>query len=386
MTTVVTSNQSPYAPPPLRGGGSRSRQGPEAGGAVSPAVAPDGVITERFLQFLIPAAATVASTFGPQIGGAIGGLFGEKKAGAQVGGQLGGLLGSLGGGFNLGGLFGGRALPDGLPGEAQYPPAVPEFDFTAPLVQQCAMGCFGQITPELVDVFKQMYPEMKKLGDSSRSEVEIAAVERFWPEIAGFLTGKVAEYLPGLMQTATNAVMPLIGGREAGVYRPILTGTEAHSRWFLPVLTTVLTTVQQHLPELLSLVSGDQRASRSMNITWNDVAVNGRLREDFVRVVRQDPIGDANAVELTLQLANHLSWAKQIEVLDDNGAVVGRLHVQDARKVATQRFDANQVLANGQLVFGKAKMFGIMTPVYALATNGVEELRGQNTTCVWMAD
>lgn len=206
-------------------------------------------VTTRFLQFLIPAAATVASTFGPQIGSAVGGLFGGSagaQSGSQIGGAVGGLLGNLGGGISLGGLFGGRSmLPVGLGGEvsdgvfAQRP-----LDLTSPLVQQCTLQCLGKITPELASVLQNWYPQMQSAGDGSRAaEAEIAALERFWPELSSWVTQQVASNLPGIMKTVTSTVMPLLGTRDTAQVTPLLTGTEANARWFLPVLGSVLTTV-----------------------------------------------------------------------------------------------------------------------------------------------
>jgi hypothetical protein len=188
-TTVGVEPQ--YAPARLQRGGAGTREVQQQDAVSAPSTEE---VTTRFLQFLIPAAATVASTFGPQIGSAVGGLFGGSagaQSGSQIGGAVGGLLGNLGGGINLGGLFSGRSmLPVGLGDEvsddvfAQRP-----LDLTSPLVQQCTLQCLGKITPELASVLQNWYPQMQSAGDGSRAaEAEIAALERFWPELSSWVT------------------------------------------------------------------------------------------------------------------------------------------------------------------------------------------------------
>jgi hypothetical protein len=390
--TTPTTEKPVYGPAPVANGTGGPR------GGLPTAEAPADEVTTRFLQFLIPAAATVASTFGPQIGSAIGGLFGGSgaQAGSQIGGSIGGVLGNLGGGVNLGGLFGGRSfLPPGIfdqwnpsdQGIVQQP-----VDLTGPLVHQCTLECLGKITPGLAAQLNDMYPQMAPADEDSRSaeaaNAEIEAVERFWPQIASFLTEQVANNLPDIIKTVTSSVMPLLGTRDAAQFTPMLTGTEANARWFLPVLSTVLTTVQQTLPNLLSVLGGAPGGRpRDTGITWTDLETYGRFWDnDFIRVVGQEEIANKNNVELVLELAPHLSWAKQIQVRDDNGTVITRLHVQDATKWAEASVPADQILTNGSLLFAKAKMFGIMTGMYYLPTAGVDQLKGQRTHIRWMAD
>ncbi len=390
MTTAATDDPV-YAPSPVGQDADGTRGGP----TTAPAAPASDDVNARFLQFLIPAAATVASTFGPQIGSAIGELVGGSsggKAGGQIGGAVGNLLGGLGGGLNLGGLFGGRSfLPPDLLAQLNQTDmdgmVSPSVDFTWPMVQQCTLECFGAITPNLVTTLKNMQPELQR-GDGARAaESEIAAVERFWPQIASFLTEQVADHLPDIIKKVTSTVMPLLGTRDAAQFTPILTGTEANVRWFLPVLNTVLTTVQQNLPELLDLLSGDSRAARDTAITWQDINVYGRFWDnDFIRVVAQENLPDQNSVQIVLELAPHLSWAKEIQIRDDNGALIKRLHVQDSRKTDEAAVAADQILTNGSLLFAKAKFLGFMTGMYVLPTAGQNELKGKRTTFRWMAD
>jgi hypothetical protein len=224
-------------------------------------------------------------------------------------------------------------------------------------------------------------------GDSRSADAEIGSVERFWPDIASFLAQQVATNLPGIIKTVTSAVTPLLGTRDTAQFTPLLTGTEANARWFLPVLSSVLTAVQQTLPKLLGVLGGETRAPRDTSITWTDLEQYGRFWDnDFIRVVGQQPIGDNESVELALELAPHLSWAKEIQVRDDNGAVVTRLTVHDSTKLAEASVPANQILTNGSLLFVKAKFLGIMTGMYVLPTTGLNQLRGKRTTFRWMSD
>jgi len=117
------------------------------------------------------------------------------------------------------------------------------------------------------------------------------------------------------------------------------------------------------------------------------LSVYGRFWDnDFIRVVGQEDLGNQSTVGLVLELAPHLSWAKEIQVRDDNGALITRLQVQDATKVAEATVAADQILTNGSLLFAKAKLFGIMTGMYVLPTAGVTQLQGKRTHFRWMAD
>ena len=87
-----------------------------------------------------------------------------------------------------------------------------------------------------------------------------------------------------------------------------------------------------------------------------------------------------------LELAPHISWAKEIQIRDDNGAVITRLQVRDATKWAEATIPADQILTNGSLLFAKAKMFGIMTGMYVLSTAGLNGLKGKTTNIRWMSD
>lgn len=375
-----------YAPDALDRAGSRGADGQGAAGAAS-----TEEVTTRFLNFLIPAAASVASTFGGPIGQAIGGAFGGSsgaKTGGQIGSSVGGFLGNLGGGINLGGLFGGRSLDGydayGLNGSVVLDAPV---DLTGPMVQQCTLECMSKITPELAQMLQGMHSQLAPAGGSRSAEAEIEALERFWPDIAGFLTQQVATHLPTVMKSVTSGLMPLLGVRETAQFTPLLTGTEANARWFLPILSTVLTTVQQNLPNLLKVLDGGSRAARDTSISWTDIADYGRFWDnDFIRVVGQQDLPDQDTVKLVLELAPHLSWAKEVHVRDDNGAVITRLSVRDATKWAEATLPADQILTNGSLLFAKAKMFGVMTGMYVLPTAGMDQLKGKRTHIRWMSD
>jgi hypothetical protein len=390
----TSASETPvYAPRPLGeiGVGTREEQPqgettPQKSRETAP-VAED--INTRFFQALIPAAATIASTFGPQIGSALGGLFGGSsgaKTGGQVGSTVGGLLGSLGGGINLGGLFGRSYGVAPVEGELVVDGVPPTVDVTTPMVQQCTLDCLSKLTPDLASMLQGLYPQMPSAEGARSADAEIEAIERFWPDIAAFVTQQVATHLPAVMQKVTSSVLPLLGTRDTAQFTPVLTGTEANARWFLPIVSSVLTTVQQNLPQLLQIIGGT-RATRSTAITWTDLANYGRFWDrDFIRVVNQQNLSDQNSVELVLELAPHLSWAKELQVLDDNGVAIGRLRVQDTTKSAEGSFRADQILTNGSLLFAKAKLFGVITGMYVLPTAGLNELRAKRTTIRWMSD
>ncbi len=384
--TVTVENKPVYAPTVKGGGKKRNREALPAPTSAKPS----DEVTARFLQLLIPIAATTVNTFGSQIGSAVGGVIGGAggaKTGSQVGGAIGDMLGKLGGGLNLGSLFGGRSV---LASPTFDEPTRLPVDVTGPQVQQCTLECIADITPDLVTMLRGIGPRLASEGGdrSGAADAEFASLERFWPEITGFLGQQVAKHLPDIVKKVTSSVLPLLGTRDTSAYTPILTGTEATARWFLPVLNSVLTAVQQSLPDLLGVLGGKQgAAARDTAITWTDLSVYGRFWDnDFIRVVGQQDIADKNAVELVLELAPHLSWAKEIQVRDDNGALIARLHVQDSTKSAEVNISADQILTNGSLLFLKAKLFGIMTGLYVLPTAGLDEVKGKRTVIRWMSD
>lgn len=386
---MTAATETPvYGPEPME----KPKGGKRGGGQTTTPTVGQEEATSRFLQFLIPVAASAASTFGPQIGSAIGGLFGGSegaKTGGQIGGTVGGILGNLGGGINLGGLFGGRSFPPELLAQlTAFDDGADSVDLTGPMVQQCTLQCLTKLTPDLVTMLGDIQPKMQSGGEGDRSaDVEIAALERFWPEIGSFLTHQVATHLPDIIKTVTGTVIPLLGTRDTAQFTPMLTGAETNARWFVPVLTSVMTAVQQCLPQLLDALSGESRAARDTSITWTDISVYGRFWDrDFIRVVGQEDLPDKNVVHLVLELAPHLSWAKQIHIRDDNGTVISRLHVQDARKLDEAVVASDQILTNGSLLFAKAKLFGIVTGMYVLPTAGLDVLKGKRTHIRWMSD
>lgn len=368
MSTAVTEEHQyapVYAPARAQGADAGSRGGQQQG-AVS--AAPTAEVTTRFLGFLVPAAITALET----VGAAAAEKAGEVAISA------------------LSDMFRGRSMrPAGPSGYVTDGFVQPVPDLTGPLVQQCSLDCLFKIAEPLADVIKNWYDQTPSLADESRSiEASVAkteAVERFWPEISSFITQQVAEHLPDIMQTANSVIQPLLGKRDAA-QTPQLTGTEAHARWFLPVLETVLTAVQQELPELIGVLSGS-RASRDTGITWTDLKNYGRFWDnDFILVVDKEDLPDQNSVKLVLELAPHLSWTKEIQVLDNNGTEIARLRVHDAVKRDEATVRADQILNSGSLVFAKAKTQGIVSSMYILPTSGLHELSGAATHIRWMSD
>ncbi|WP_406212091.1 hypothetical protein [Streptomyces canus] len=332
----------------------------------------------RFLNFLIPAVTAAvgqyAPTLAPQIGSAIGGLVSGSqgsKAGGQIGGQVGGLLGSL---------FGAREL-DGAVADVEISRALQEFQLTQVVTQ-----IVQDSTPAIITALQQEVQQRAARGETG--DVDDETMERGWGILASVITEQVIKHAPAAIKLATKALGSVVGSRDVDAYTPLLVDTETTQRFVLPSIATILSGVQTCLPQLFSLVAANREIPRDTGISWQDLETTKRLWDnDNIAVVSLDPIDNANEIEIVLELAPHKTWWKGIQVQDDNGSLIAEIGVQDRNKVASIRVAAQQLLSpGGYLVFSKAKFLGIHTPMYRLATGGLNQLRGRRVTFYWYAD
>lgn len=339
----------------------------------------DAELVPRFLNFLIPAVTSAATAllpkFAPQVGGAIGGLFGND--GAKVGTGIGGAIG---------GLFGGRGVAlapvDVLLVENEVNRAIEEqqvLQVVTLLAQRCA--------PAIIEAMKQTVQGRATRGDAG--EIDDETMERSW----GFLTSVIADaicaHAPDAITVVTKALGSVVGSRDIDEYAPLLVDTEMTQRFVMPSMVAVMTGVQSVLPQLFSLLTNDREIPRDTGISWQDLETTKRLWDnDNIAILGVSPLDNPDETELVLELAPHKTWWKGIELQDDNGAFLAEIGVQDRSKVASIRIRAQQLLSpGGYLVFKKAKAFGVHTGMYRLATGGLDrQLKGQRVHIYWYAD
>ncbi|MEU4689379.1 hypothetical protein [Actinoplanes sp. NPDC023714] len=376
----MTSTQSPRRAPQRTGASTRTtpqqQQQQQSAPPLLPVTEVDAELVPRFLNLLIPAVTSIASTVlpkvAPQIGGAIGGLFGQ--GGAQVGTGIGNAIS---------GIFGGRdAALDAALVQEQMNRAVDEqqlMQVVTRLTQQC--------TPALISALQQTVQDRSSRGETG--DVDDETMERSWGFLSSVIADAVTTFAPEAIKLATKALGSVVGSRDVDEYAPLLIDTEVTQRFVLPSLSAVLGGVQQVLPQLFTLVTSKRDVPRDTGISWQDLEATRRLWDgDNITVLGMSPLDTPDETELVLELAPHKTWWKGLQVQDDNGSFITEIGVQDRTKVATTRIRSQQLLQpGGYLVFMKAKAFGIHTGMYRLATGGLTgQLKGQRVHFYWYAD
>ena len=119
-------------------------------------------------------------------------------------------------------------------------------------------------------------------------------------------------------------------------------------------------------------------------IDWRDLEVSKRLNDGDVITVSYQDI-DPNTSGFMLELAPHKNWKKGLELLDNTNGQMGFIEVIDQTKSAGPiTVPSQDIEVGGHIVLSKAKMFGILTPMYVLAD--LEHAKGKQVTFRWVAD
>lgn len=220
-----------------------------------------------------------------------------------------------------------------------------------------------------------------------RSEAATAdsdPLERFLPVIFGGVVPPIVAALPSILQQLLG------GGTRSSAATPRLIDAETSTRYLGPILQSVLPAIATNLPQLFDLIlgrGGSGPQTRDLGVSWQDFTQTHRLWDNDNISVRLEPIDDANAVEIALEVPAHKTWWKSIQLQDDNGSTIHEVWVQDSKKSDSHRVEARILLeTGGYLLFSKAKAFGIHTGMYRLSTAGLNDLRGQRAIFYWYAD
>lgn len=358
--------------------GTRAGVQPTAAATTPTASDVDAELVPRFLNFLLPvvtaAAGAVLPKVAPQVGGAIGSLFGGS--GQQMGTSVGNVIG---------GLFGGRELAspplDVVLAEEQLNRTLQEQQ-----MMQVVTVITQQATPAIIAAMKQTVADRAARGETGAVDDEV--MERGWGFLASIIADEVIKLAPDAIKFATKALGSVVGSRDVDEFTPLLVDAEMTQRFVLPSIQSIMTGVQQVLPQLFTLLTESRSMPRDTGITWQDLQSTKRLWDnDNIAVQDLTPIDNPDEIEIVLELAPHKTWWKGVQLQDDNGGFITEIGVQDRNKVASVRIRADQLLdPGGYLVFMKAKLFGVHTGMYRLGTGGLEQLRGKRVHFFWYAD
>jgi hypothetical protein len=246
------------------------------------------------------------------------------------------------------------------------------------ITQQCA--------PAILAAMQQTVADRSARGETG--DIDDETMERGWGFLASIIADEVIKHAPDAIKAATKALGSVVGSRDVDEFTPLVVDTEMTQRFVLPSLQALVTGVQQVLPQLFTLVSGSRATPRDTGISWQDLQSTKRLWDnDNIAAQDLQPLDNPDEIEIVLELAPHKTWWKGIQLQDDNGAFIAEIGVQDRTKTASVRVRADQLLSpGGYLVFMKAKMFGVHTGMYRLATGGLEQLRGHRAHFFWYAD
>ncbi|GAA0794379.1 hypothetical protein [Spirilliplanes yamanashiensis] len=380
---MATATQAPRRAPRPSTTATRTTRSTATTAPAAPAASEmDDDLVPRFLNFLLPAVTAAAGhlvpKIAPQVGGAIGGLFGGN--GAQIGSGVGGAIGNV-----VGGLFGGRAVAaaplDVMLANEQLSRALDEqqtMQVVTTITQQCA--------PAVLAAVQQTMADRSARGETG--DVDDETMERGWGFLTSVIADEVIKLAPAAIQAATKALGSVVGSRDVDEFTPLVVDTEMTQRFVLPTLQSLVTGVQQVLPQLFTLVSGSRATPRDTGISWQDLQATKRLWDnDNIAAQDLQPLDNPDEIEIVLELAPHKTWWKGIQLQDDNGGFIAEIGVQDRTKTASVRVRADQLLSpGGYLVFMKAKAFGVHTGMYRLATGGLDQLRGHRAHFFWYAD
>lgn len=122
-------------------------------------------------------------------------------------------------------------------------------------------------------------------------------------------------------------------------------------------------------------------------IDWGDVFVSKRLADGDVVTASDEGPSNNGTTEFGIELAQHKTWWKGLQVLDNTDGQMAFLEVQDGKKGPVWFVaDNRDIEVGGKVCLWKAKMFGVHTPMYVLA--GLEEVRvkGRRILLRWSAD
>ena len=94
------------------------------------------------------------------------------------------------------------------------------------------------------------------------------------------------------------------------------------------------------------------------------------------------PAAGADSIEIVFKLGPRVSWWKEVKAIDHNGNLVNRI-ARDGRHRGPLSF-AVAAADVERLVFGKAKLFGWHTEMYAVGD--ALKKKGRHLTCSWDTD
>jgi hypothetical protein len=120
-------------------------------------------------------------------------------------------------------------------------------------------------------------------------------------------------------------------------------------------------------------------------VDFGDVLVSKRLADGDVVSATITDLVDPNETQIALELADHKTWWKGVQALDNSDGQIGFLEVQDKNKGPVElSVRSGDIEVGGKLCLWKAKTFGVHTPMYVIAD--MERLKGKRCVFRWIAD
>jgi hypothetical protein len=212
------------------------------------------------------------------------------------------------------------------------------------------------------------------------------------------VTSLLTAFIPVLVDNLP-AIIQAIGGQPRTLTRddarfPSVTSPEVGQRYLAPIFIAIVTTLLQTLPQLSEVISGQPGKTETVQtregflqlipVSWEELEQTHRLRDgDNIGVIVSDI--DPGWTEFVLTKAWWLTWWKGVQVLDSTGAQIGFAEVTGGTNESQViRVESRYLFPGGNLVFWKAKLFGVHTPMYRCAD--IQGLDGKRATFEWYAD
>jgi hypothetical protein len=274
----------------------------------------------------------------------------------------------------------------GLPEQAQEP---------EPDAEAVERG-FGALLGSLIPVALELGPTIIDMIQGRRagpgeSEDDEEMVRSLLPDLISGCIPPLLSHLPDIIQSFLGQANP-VGAQ------PKASDREVGTRFFGPLASVFVNTLATTLPQLISVIAPRPTKAapetrevptprgwfQLVGINWESL-LNGEGQEDSDVILAVQTPGNPDTADFRVELPPHKDWGKALQFLDRDGNqfayayVGGRTKVSDTVSVPKQYVDSDY-----NLVFQKAKLFGVMTGMYHLT-----DLRpglGKVTVFRWLAE
>lgn len=316
------------------------------------------------------------------LGGAVGGWFGGPT-GAVAGQQAGKFVGGKLGGYLFRGTDGAPMVLD-----AQTVRTIDQMRSEQSQIEAISREVLELTTPVIADA---MYTEFQdRRSRNLEGPADDEAIERFWGDLATKLSTTVlTDFFPQAVKKVSQNLGAFAGIRSMQTIDPLMVDAETAIRFGVPVLGTVLASVQASVPDLYAFIEQGSRPTspRDAAISYNDLLSGARLHGgDRIAVLEPTRAADPDTTELVLELPPQKGWWKGLRLSDERGTSLLDLSVDGINRIDRGGVASTTLTQPGSVVqFLKADANELGQVAYRMSTEGLDQARGQCLHFYWYA-